>query len=131
MAEPTKELLDLNEVLADEPLKHISGWWASLPALARARGRWCFHEPEGLLQPRQRARFTLKAVCEPDLMEDELEMHNKSSLFKTQPGPHTVAWKNFALKTTNQVYNHVPEPQLKKADQVSRRRAAHGGMRRA
>jgi len=57
-------------------------------------------------------------IQEPEPIEGELERHNKSSLFKVQPGPHTEAWKHFALKTTNQVFNHVPEPQIKKADQI-------------
>jgi len=105
-------------VLNDEALANISGWWATLPAIGRARGRWCFHEPTGLPQPRQRARYQMPMVAEPELIEDALERHNKSSLFKVQPGPHTEAWKSFALKTTNQVFNHVPEPQLKKADQI-------------
>ena len=102
--------LQLKLVLTDEAQIELSGWWASLPAKQRARGRWCFHEPSGLPQPRQRVRYTLPVVQVPDLMDDEMERHNKTQIFKTSPGPHVEAWKAFALKTTNQVHNHVQEP---------------------
>ena len=57
-------------------------------------------------------------VAVPDLSDDHLERHNKSSLFKVTPGPHTEAWKWFALKTTNQALNHVPEAHKPNAERI-------------
>lgn len=114
-------LLSLEEVVHDEAALHLTGWWTALSAVARARGRWVFIEPEGLPQPRQRACYELSEMKEllNVRSDDKLERHNRSSLFKIPPGPHIEGWKNFALKTTNQVYQ-LPMPELQNKDKVSK-----------
>lgn len=114
----TTNKLSLEEILSDEALENTPSWWAALAPLSRARGRWCFHEPDGLPQPRQRARcWGVVDVKDEQHKDEEVERHNKSSLFKVQAGPHTEGWKNFALKTTNQLYQ-LPMPQAHNHDQV-------------
>ena len=51
-----ERLLLIQDLLKDEHLSHIGAWWAALPVVGRARGRWVFEEPQGLGYPRQRAR---------------------------------------------------------------------------
>jgi len=106
---------DLRDLLKDEHHHEIGPWWAGLPVVGRARGRWVFIEPEGLSYPRQRARreiLDVPSVDDLDIPDEDaaVERHNKCQHFKPLKGPQLHAWKQFALRTTNQVYQKVPEP---------------------
>lgn len=113
MGEEENQKLDLRQLLTDEAFADVPSWWSRLSSINRARGRWCFLEPEGLPMPRQRARYELKPVVDvTDMEDDSLERHNKTSIFKVLSGEHNEAWKNFCLKSTNQIFCAVPEPRL-------------------
>ena len=199
-----ERLLLIQDLLKDEHLVHIGAWWAALPVVARARGRWVFHEPDGLSHPRQRARreildvpsldgglllppqaqarakfhcvlkshlcsvgapiersssspnseriefvsdlpnpvplaclsfpsLPLVASADLDLPEDQnVERHNKSQHFRALKGPGLHAWKEFCLRSTNQEFQKVPEPDPNFGPSVWFRmfRKSHGGLLR-
>ena len=106
---------DLHDLLKEEHHHEIGPWWAGLPVVGRARGRWVFVEPEGLNYPRQRARreiLNVPSVDDLDIPDEDatVERHNKCQHFKPLKGPQLHAWKQFALRSTNQVFQKVPEP---------------------
>ena len=109
-----ERLLRLDDLLKEELLHEVSSWWASLPIVGRARGRWVFEEPEGLGYPRQRARrkiLDVPSLDDLDLPEEAtVERHNKSTHFKAIKGPHLEQWKSFCLRSTNAEFQKVPEP---------------------
>lgn len=131
-----ERLLLIQDLLKDEHLVHIGAWWAALPVVARARGRWVFHEPDGLSHPRQRARreiLDVPSLDDLDLPEDQnVERHNKSQHFRALKGPGLHAWKEFCLRSTNQEFQKVPEPDPNFGPSVWFRmfRKSHGGLLR-
>jgi hypothetical protein len=118
-AAPAK-VLDLKELLKEEHHHALGKWWCSISVIQRARGRWVFHEPEGLPFPRQRARneildeATLGVALEdlqlPMDANEGVERHNICQWAPDIKGEPLQAWKSFALKSTNQVFQKVPEP---------------------
>lgn len=109
-----ERLLRLEDLIKDEHLQEIPSWWAGLPIIGRARGRWVFVEPKGLDYPRQRVRRELldvPSLDDLDIPDDEqnLERHNKTS-WRPIKGENLHNWKSFALKSTNQVFQKVPDP---------------------
>jgi len=131
-----ERLLKVEDLLKEEHLHEIPSWWAALPVIGRARGRWVFFEPQGLSYPRQRARreiLDVPSIDDLDLPEEEnVERHNKSQHFKALKGPGLHAWKEFCLKTTNQEFQKVPEPDHNFGASVWFRmfRKSHGGLLR-
>jgi len=131
-----ERLLLIQDLLKDEHLVHIGAWWAALPVVARARGRWVFHEPDGLSHPRQRARreiLDVPSLDDLDLPEDQnVERHNKSQHFRALKGPGLHAWKEFCLRSTNQEFQKVPEPDPNFGPSVWFRmfHKSHGGLLR-
>lgn len=127
----------LEELLKEEHLHEVPSWWAALPIVGRARGRWVFVEPNGLEYPRQRARREMQPfgrLDDLDLPETvQVERHNKSQHFKPLKGPNLEAWKSFCLQTTNQAYQKVPEPDPYFGPGVWMRmfRKSHAGLLRA
>ena len=112
-------LFKLEDLIKDEHHSQIAAWWASLPIVGRARGRWVFYEPKGLEYPRQRARREIlmnahgnAALDDLDLIDEDasVERHNKSQHFKALKGSNLEAWKSFCLQSTNQVFQKVAEP---------------------
>lgn len=132
-----ERLLLIQDLLKDEHLPHIGDWWAALPVLGRARGRWVFEEPDGLGYPRQRARrqiLDVPSLDDLDLPEDQaVERHNKSQHFRALKGPGLHAWKEFCLRSTNQEFQKVPEPDHGFGPKVWFRafRKSHGGLLRS
>ena len=131
-----ERLLKVHDLLKEEHVHEIPSWWAALPVVGRARGRWVFIEPEGLSHPRQRARreiLDVPSLDDLDLPDDEhVERHNKSQHFKALKGPGLHAWKEFCLKTTNQEFQKVKEPDPFFGPSVWFRmfRKSHGGILR-
>ena len=130
-------LLKLDEMLKEEHVPHIAAWWAELPIVGRARGRWVFVEPAGLGYPRQRVRREFLSdevpLDELDLPEQTaVERHNKSQHFKPVKGVALAHWKEFCLKTTNQEFQKVAEPDLLFGPKVWMRtfRKSHAGLLR-
>ena len=116
MAETEEGLLTLTELIKPEHAAEISPWWVSLSVIQRSRGRWVFHEPKGLPYPRQRVRReVLGDVARLDdlnIPDDEstVERHNICQWAPDIKGEPLEAWKSFALKSTNAVFQKVPEP---------------------
>jgi len=133
---PPKRLLKLTALLKDEHLPFVGDWWSHLPIVQRACGRWVFEEPEGLPWPRQRARRNILDVPQLDDLdlpeETMVERHNKCQHFKPVKGEALEQWKGFCLKTTNQEFQKVPEPDLLFGPAVWMRmfRKSHGGLLR-
>jgi len=131
---PTERLLKLDDLLKDEHLPFVGDWWAHLPVVGRARGRWVFIEPEGLPYPRQRARRELLDVDNLDELdlpeESNVARHNKSQHFKPVKGVALQHWKTFCLRSTNQEYQKVDEPDFGFGPGVWLRafRKSHGGL---
>lgn len=68
-----------------------------------------------------------------DLPEDQnVERHNKSQHFRALKGPGLHAWKEFCLRSTNQEFQKVPEPDPNFGPSVWFRmfRKSHGGLLR-
>lgn len=129
-------LLRLDELLRPAPLDAVPAWWANLPVIGRARGRWVFEEPHALPHPRQLARHETAADGVPTVaIEEELvERHNRSSIFRALQGSQLDEWKACCLKTTSQEANcHVPSPGVKNPARVWMKvvSKSHGGLLRA
>ena len=131
-----ERLLNLNDLIKDEHLPYIGEWWRDLPIVGRARGRWVFVEPPGLNYPRQRARreiLEIDSLEDMDIpMEQNVERHNKSQHFKPVKGVALTHWKSFCLKSTNQEFQKVTEPDFYFGPGVWLRmfRKSHGGLLR-
>ena len=84
-----------------------------------------------------RALFLLSPcalLADLDLPEDQaVERHNKSQHFRALKGPGLHAWKEFCLRSTNQEFQKVPEPDHGFGPKVWFRafRKSHGGLLRS
>ena len=133
----SERVLQLEELLKEEHGHLVGEWWAQLPIVGRARGRWVFVEPPGLGYPRQRVRRQFLAddvpLDELDLPEEtNVERHNKSQHFKPVKGVALAHWKQFCLTTTNKEFQKVDEPDMYFGPKVWLRafRKSHGGLLR-
>lgn len=111
------QLLEYREVLSDFALREIDGFFKNLPVVQRARWRWVFPEPGGVLgYPRQRVRRELEAkadwyqadVLSGNADEAQIAPHNRTSpVFKTnkQQGEQ---WAATCLTTTTKLHDHLP-----------------------
>lgn len=114
MSEP---LLDYREILSDFAMREMDSFFKGLPVVQRARFRWIFPEPNGVLgYPRQRVRRELEAQADwyqADVLsgsadEANLAPHNRTSnVFKTGKR-HAESWAETCLTTTNKVHDHLP-----------------------
>ena len=125
-------LFRLEELVTDAVFAEVGNWWANLPVVGRARGRWVFVEPNGLPLPRQRARREILPTVPKVDTEGLTEKHNASTHFKPLSGEALNGWKSFCLQTTNQAYNHVPAAKLKNEAAIWLRvmKKSHGGLLR-
>jgi len=130
------DLLDLRTILSAATYAETEMWWSALPVIGRSRGRWVFVEPAGIpgmpaAAPRQRVRRQLPIVATGDAPDVVMtERHNKSSINQVAAGPHLDAWKEVALKTTNQTLMRVPKPPIRNAEEVWLRmmKRSHGSI---
>jgi len=134
-----ERLLDLKVLLKDESHPELAAWFCGLSVVNRARARWVFIEPEGLPYPRQRARRELLEITHLDELDlvgpaqDEgVERHNKCQWAPAIKGEPLQAWKQFALRTTNQEFQKVPEPDpfFSRSVWLRMMRKSHGGLLR-
>ena len=137
--QPVERLLDLHDLVKDESHHELARWFCGLSVTNRARARWVFKEPEGLAYPRQRARREIMEITHLDDLEiydpegaAGVARHNKCQWAPAIKGEPLEAWKNFALRTTNQDFQKVPEPDPYFSRDVWFRmmRKSHGGLLR-
>jgi len=137
--QPVERLLDLHDLIKDESHHELARWFCGLSVTNRARARWVFKEPEGLAYPRQRARREIMEITHLDDLEiydpageAGIARHNKCQWAPAIKGEPLEAWKNFALRTTNQDFQKVPEPDPYFSRDVWFRmmRKSHGGLLR-
>jgi len=117
---PPEQLIELKDLLKEEHHGELGAWWRKISVIQRARGRWVFNEPEGLPYPRQRVRnemmdaakqgMALDDLALPMSGDDGVERHNKCQWAPDIKGAPLEQWKSFALRSTNQVFQKVPEP---------------------
>jgi len=113
--EGSTSLLKLEKLLKPDVFEQVPKWWAQLSAIARARGRWVFEEPDGLPYPRQRVIHEFVTGDVSDVAHEPPDMSSENQAWQVSPalarqlkGPTLDAWKKMAHTTTNQAMDCAP-----------------------